>query len=155
MSDTFAPSASSFARASSRRHRLERSRDHVLVSRQRAFDRTVLVAGLEAQAERTQFLDESQVVLVGEPLGDRLGAVGAEAVDLGELLRCRGDQGVDVADVAREVLREHPADPGDVQPEEHARERHTCADASIWSIAFVAEISAKPSSSSSCSFVSR
>ena len=110
---------------------------------------------LETEAELPQLLDERAVLLVREPVDDVLGAVGAEALDLGDLLRGRRDQPVDGAEVAREVAREHPADPRDVEAEEDARERHLLASARSTRSPRVAEISAKPSSSSSCSFVRR
>jgi hypothetical protein len=56
--------------------------------------------------------------------------------------------------MAREALREHPPELGDVEPEK-TREKGTFFDAWMASIAAVAEISAKPSSSSSCSFDTR
>ena len=65
----------------------------------------------------------ARVVVVGEPLGDRLGPLGADALALHDLLLRRGGQPVDAAEVAREVLRGHPADVGDVEAEEHAPER--------------------------------
>ena len=46
-----------------------------------------------------------------------------------------------VAEVAREVPRRHPADVGDVEPEEDARERLPPSTAAIASTAFRAEIS--------------
>src|SRR5262249_7649751 len=59
-----------------------------------------------------------------EPVDDVLGAVGAEALDLGDLLGTRGHQLVDRAEVTREIAREDPADRRDVQAEEYTRERH-------------------------------
>ena len=124
LSDTFAPSASSLARASSRD--IDSSVPVITYWFPVSGPSTGRSSSPNSkrQPERAQLLDQAEVVLVGEPLGDHLGPVGAEALDLGELLRRRGDQRVDVSDMAREVLREHPADPGDVQPEQHARERH-------------------------------
>ena len=92
-------------------------------ARERALDRPLLLADLEAQAELAQLGDERAVLLVREPLGDRLRAVGADPLDLLDLLLARVEQPVDVAEVAREVARGHPADVGDVQAEEDARER--------------------------------
>ena len=90
---------------------------------ERPFDRTVVLVCLELEPERAQLGDEPRVVLVGEPFGDRLGALRPDALALHDLLLARGCQAVDVAEVAREVLGGHPADVGDVQPEEHAAER--------------------------------
>src|SRR4029079_3828525 len=103
---------------------LERAGDDVRAAGERAFARPLFLPGLEAKAEPAQLLYERSVLRVREPLGHRLGPVGAEALDLGDLLRRRGDERVDVEEVAREILREHPADAGDVEPEQHARERH-------------------------------
>ena len=80
------------------------------------------------------------VVVVGEPLRDRFGAFRPEPWHL--LISSGVDalQSVHGPEVAGQVLRAHPADPGDVQPEEHAAERDAF-DASIASIAFVADVS--------------
>ena len=100
--------------------------------------------------------DERRLSSSRDPLDERLGTLGPDPVDLLELLLGRVEEPLDVAEVARERLRGHPADVGDVQPEEDARERSPSpCEAWIASIAFAAEISAKPSSSSSCSSVSR
>ena len=125
LSDTFAPSASSAAFASSR----------VKLSSVPVITYWLPVSGpstgrssssaSKVEPERAaQLLDQRAVVVVGEPLGDRLGPLGADPLALDELLGRRGDQAVDRAEVAREVLRRHPADVGDVEPEEHAPERH-------------------------------
>ena len=74
-------------RASSRVKRLERARDHVRAAGQRALRR----AGRSSPASKrspscAQLGDERAVVVVGEPLGDRLGALGPDALDLDDLL---------------------------------------------------------------------
>src|SRR5439155_15073636 len=102
---------------------LERARDHVRLAGERALLRPLLRAGLELEAERAQLLDERAVLLVGEPLGDQLGAVRSDAFYLHDLFRCRVAKPVDRAEVRGEVARDHPTDLGDVEPEEHAPER--------------------------------
>ena len=89
---------------------LERARDDVRLAGKRALLRPLLLSGLEAQPELAQLLDESAVLLVGEPVDNVLGPVRAEALDLGDLLRGRRHEPVDRAEVAGEVAREHPAD---------------------------------------------
>ena len=75
-----------------------------------------LLADLEPDAELAQLGDERAVALVGEPLGDPLGAVRADPLDLLDLLLARVEQPVDGPEVAREVERQHPADPGMLSP---------------------------------------
>ena len=83
---TFAPLASSACGRLVARERLERAGDHVGLAGERALDRLQLVAGLEAQTELAELLDELPVLLVGEPFGDRLGSVRPDALDLLDLL---------------------------------------------------------------------
>src|SRR5258708_10242215 len=54
------------------REALERARDHVLLTRERPFDRQLLIPGLEAQAELAQLRDEPAVLVVPRPLRQRL-----------------------------------------------------------------------------------
>src|SRR6185312_1983303 len=70
---------------------LERAGDDVGVAGERALGRLVLRADLEAEAEPAKLLDERAILLVVEPLGDRLGAVGADPVDLGDVLLRRAE----------------------------------------------------------------
>ena len=102
---------------------LERPCNHVRLAGERPLDRTILVAGLEAHTERTQLAHEPPVLLVGEPLGDQLGAIRSDPVDVLELLLRRVQQRVDGHEVPGEVAGHHPAHLRDVQPEEDARER--------------------------------
>ena len=121
---TFAPSASSRAFASSREKRSSVPvMTYVLPVSGPSRGRSSSLAS-KRRPRLAQLLDERAVLVVREPVDDVLGAVGAEALDLGDLLGSRRDQPVDGAEVAREVAREHPADPGDVEAEEDARERH-------------------------------
>ena len=76
---TFAPFASSALRASSRLKPSSVPGDHVGRAGQRPLDRPLLRPGLEAQPELPQLLDERAVLLVGEPLDDRLGALRARS----------------------------------------------------------------------------
>src|SRR5207302_11462223 len=62
-----------------------------------------------------------------KPLGDRLCTLGADPLALDGVLLRRLEQAVDAAEVTREVLRRHPADVGDVEPEEDAPERDRLA----------------------------
>ena len=99
---------------------LERARDHVGPAGERAFLRLVLLAELEAEADGAQLFDQRAVLLVLEPLDDDLGAVRAESVNLLDLLLRSVEKAVDVAEVARQALREDPAQLGDVEPEKDA-----------------------------------
>src|SRR5215469_5185754 len=103
---------------------LEGAGDDVRAAGERPFGRLLVLPRLEAQADGAQLLDQRPVLIVCEPVDDVLGAVGAEALDLGDLLGTRGHQLVDRAEVAREIAREDPADRRDVQAEEYTRERH-------------------------------
>ena len=123
LSETLAPSDLERGLRLVAREALERARDHVLAARQRPLDRPLLLADLEAEPELAQLGDERAVLLVREPLGDRLGPVGPDPLDLLDLLLARAEQAVDGAEVPREVPRRHPADVRDVEPEEDARER--------------------------------
>src|SRR6266550_2709517 len=107
--------------------RLERARDHVLVAGQRSFLRAVALVGDEGQAERAQLVDEAAVVVVAKPFGDGLRTLGTDPLAFDEVLLRRLEQAVDAAEVTREVLRRHPADVGDVEPEEDAPERDRLA----------------------------
>src|SRR5438132_5263505 len=98
---------------------LERSRDDVCVAGERAFDRPFHVSGLEAQTKLTKLLNERPVVTVLEPLGDRLGPVGAYPLDLLDVVHARVEQAIDVAEMTREVACRHPADIRDVETEQH------------------------------------
>src|SRR5207342_3941836 len=92
------------------RERLERARDDVGLPDERAVGRLQLVSALEAQPEPAELLNELQVLLVGEPLGDRLGPVRAEALDLLDVFLARRSERIDRAKVRREVPRGDPAD---------------------------------------------
>src|SRR6185437_16081809 len=67
------------------REGLEGAGDDVRVAGEGPLDRLVLLAALEAQPELPQLLDERTVLVVAEPLGDRLGALRADAVRFDEL----------------------------------------------------------------------
>src|SRR5581483_7277863 len=95
-----------------------------LAAGERALDRPVLIARFEAETKPAQLVDESAVVRVREPLGNRLGALRADPLALHDLLLRGGREPVDAAEMAREVLRSHPADVRDVQADEHTPERH-------------------------------
>ena len=120
LSDTLAPSAASAAAASSR---VNASSVPVSTYCDPVSGPSI---GLSAsptsntQPELAQLLDERPVLLVREPLRDRLGAIGPDPVDLLNLLLARSEHPVDRSEVAREVLRCHPAHVRDVQTEENA-----------------------------------
>ena len=122
-SETFAPSASSAAFASSRVKASSVPVTTNWLPGQRPFDRPVLVARLEAQPERAQFVHQRAVVGILEPLGNRLGPVGPDALDLLDVVHARHEQPVDVAEMTGKVARRYPPDVGDVETEEDARER--------------------------------
>src|SRR5215471_4201708 len=101
---------------------LERPRDHVRVAAERPFDRLLLLLGLEAKTKVAELLHECAVGGVLEPLGDRLGTVGPNALDLLDVVHRGVEQTVDVAEVPRQVSCGDPADVRDVEPEEDLRE---------------------------------
>src|SRR5204862_781818 len=80
-------------------------------------------AGPEPKPDLLQLLDELPVLLVAEPLRDRLRALGADPLDLGDLLRRSFREPVDRPEMPGDILRRHPADVRDVEPEEDPRER--------------------------------
>src|SRR5581483_9720064 len=105
------------------REPFERAGHDVRAAGERAFDGPLFLARLEAQTQVAQLVDDTAVLVVAEPFRDRLRAFGTDALGLDELLLGGVHERVDVAEVPRECLRGHPAYIGDVQPEEHARER--------------------------------
>ena len=122
LSETLASSDASAAAASSRVND-PTLRDHVLAAGQRPLDRPFLLPDLEAQTQLAQLRDERAVLLVREPARNRLGPVLTDAVDLPDLLLARV-QPVDTSpEVPGKVASGHPADVGDVEPEEDAGER--------------------------------
>ena len=156
-SETFAPSASSAARASSR---LKPSSVPVITyvrAGQRALDRPLLLAGLEAQAElraapRRARGSRRRRTTRRSPRRARARCPRTSTISSCVAAASRSTR----AEVAREVLRRHPADVRDVEPEAARARTGSRFDASI-AVDRVrrARSRAKPSSSSSCSFVSR
>ena len=155
-SPTLAPSSSSAARACSRDSDSSVPVIDVRLPGQRALLRPLLLARLEPQAELAQLRRRAR----GSP---------RRRTTRRSTRRGRGrcprpparppaspsSSASTTPKCAREVARGDPADVGDVQAESTRQNGTAPSTAWIASIAFVAEISPKPSSSSSCSFVSR
>ena len=124
---TFAPSASSAARASSRD--IDSSVPVItywLPVSGPSTGRSSSPASKRSPSARSSSTS-AQVVLVGEPLGDRLGAVGAEARRPRRAPPASRRSSASTLPKwrARFCAGTQPI-AGDVQPEEHARERHAC-----------------------------
>ena len=120
---TFAPSASSAAAASSREYFSSVPViTYVLpVSGPR---RAVLLAHLEAEAELPQLLDERRFWASANHSTTISARSGPNPSVSPTSSWRRRRQAVDVPELAGEVLCEHPADAGDVEPEQDAGERH-------------------------------
>ena len=101
---------------------LERAGDHIRLPGQRALHRLLRVPELEPDAEFPKLLDQRAVLLVRKPGRNRLGAVGADPVDLLDVLLPRSEQAVDRPEMPGEVLRGDPAHVGDVETRQNARE---------------------------------
>src|SRR5206468_8676003 len=106
------------------RPRFERAGDDIRLARQRPLPGTLGLGELEVDPEAAQFLDESAVLFVGEPLDDRLRPVPPDSLDLLDLLLRRGEQTVDAPEMPREALRTDPPELRNVEAEEDPGERH-------------------------------
>ena len=106
-----------------------------------ALDQPLLLAGLEADAELAQLRDEAAVLLVLEPLRDRLRAVRADALRRLELLRASRPESRSIVPKWRASLCAVIQPTSGMLRPKRTRENGWAFDCSIAASAFAAEIS--------------